>query len=65
MVGAIKGGWYANVTMIGCLIVGLGLTALIKEDLKRQAVENEPEYKTSSSEGEPDRNENTKLLQPA
>jgi len=48
--------------MIGCLIVGLVLTALIKEELKRQAVENDSEIKTSSEE---DKNENTRLLQNA
>ena len=33
---------YANILMIFCLIIGLIITILIKEDLKRQEGENRP-----------------------
>jgi len=48
----IKGGWYANIAMIACLIVGLILTAFIKENLKRQRAENENEETHHAEEGQ-------------
>lgn len=38
--GQVAGGWYANLTMIVCLIVGLALTFMITEDLRRHAAEH-------------------------
>lgn len=45
----IQGGLYANVTMIVCLTVGFILTAFIKENLKRQAAENDDSFEDKSN----------------
>ena len=48
--GEIQGGWYANLTMIICLALGLVLTVFIREDLRRQAVEGRNSSRSSSRE---------------
>lgn len=48
--------------MIVCLIVGLILTGLIKEDLRRQAVENEGLLDNGNNQKNPENHETTNLI---